>query len=394
MDIKISTLEISASAVKLVVGYELEGSPYVLYANKVALSQAISAGEIVAPDQVINAIKVLAADAREALGETISEVVLALPTIDFEVFRGTQTTNTLSNKIDRIDIKNIMALFRKNRVDPNKVIVAILPQVFKTDSDQVYRLLPLGEVSNTLTVEAFLHVLPIWIYNSYIETVQKAGLKVRKVYPDKYALTELLNSPATATNTYFLVDFGAKQTSITFVSNHNLYFSRIINEGSDDLTYLLAQKYGLELKEADRLKIDFGLDHRNVSVNFPLATGIGERGEEIKVFLSDIYSTCQTFLNSHLQKVLSEIKIVGKSQNMPNLNIYPLLFVGGGSTIYNYEEIIGSDRSFPDKYIVKLDTIGARDLTYAVNLGLIKAYSKYAQDIGDEKASIGTLTRS
>ncbi|HOH95541.1 MAG TPA: hypothetical protein PK612_05220, partial [Bacilli bacterium] len=150
MDIKISTLEISASAVKLVVGYELEGSPYVLYANKVALSQAISAGEIVAPDQVINAIKVLAADAREALGETISEVVLALPTIDFEVFRGTQTTNTLSNKIDRIDIKNIMALFRKNRVDPNKVIVAILPQVFKTDSDQVYRLLPLGEVSNTL----------------------------------------------------------------------------------------------------------------------------------------------------------------------------------------------------------------------------------------------------
>ena len=76
-----------------------------------------------------------------------------------------------------------------------------------------------------------------------------------------------------------------------FVSNHNLYFSRIINEGSDDLTYLLAQKYGLELKEADRLKIDFGLDHRNVSVNFPLATGIGERGEEIKVFLSDIYST-------------------------------------------------------------------------------------------------------
>ena len=39
-----------------------------------ALSQAISAGEIVAPDQVINAIKVLAADA-VALGETISEVV-------------------------------------------------------------------------------------------------------------------------------------------------------------------------------------------------------------------------------------------------------------------------------------------------------------------------------
>ncbi|HPK29231.1 MAG TPA: hypothetical protein PLQ55_04535 [Bacilli bacterium] len=105
MDIKISTLEISASAVKLVVGYELEGSPYVLYANKVALSQAISAGEIVAPDQVINAIKVLAADAREALGETISEVVLALPTIDFEVFRGNKRQTRFRIKLIGLILK-------------------------------------------------------------------------------------------------------------------------------------------------------------------------------------------------------------------------------------------------------------------------------------------------
>jgi hypothetical protein len=79
---------------------------------------------------------------------------------------------------------------------------------------------------------------------------------------------------------------------------------------------------------------------------------------------------------------------------MPSLNKYPLLFVGGGSSIYNFEEIIASDHTFADKYIVKLDTLGARDLTYAVNLGLIKAYTKYTQDIGDERTSIGTLTRS
>lgn len=394
MDKTINTLEISASAVKLVVGYELDGQPYVLYANKVSLFQAIANAEIISQDQVVSAIRTLVNDVKQTIGQEIIEVVLSLPTIDFEVFKGTQTTNTLANKIDRIDIKNIMALFRKNRVDPNKVIVAILPQTFKTDSEQTYRLLPLGEVSNTLTVEAFLHVLPLWIYNSYIDVVTKGGLKVTKVYADKYALTELLNTPGTGTNTYFLVDFGAKTTSITFISNHNLYFSRVINEGSDDLTYLLAQKYGLELSEADRLKKDFGLDHRNVNTNFPLAHGIGESGQEIRVHLHDISETCKMFLEDHLTKVINEIKIVGKTQNIANINKYPLLFVGGGSTIYNYEEIITADRTFPDKYIVKLDTIGARDLTFAVNLGLIKAYTKYTQDIGDERTSIGTLTRS
>ena len=394
MEKTINTLEISSSAVKLVVGYELEGQPYVLYASKVDLVQAISAGEIVQSDQIINAIKKLVNDARLNLDLEISEVVLALPSLDFEVFRGTQTTNTLSNKIDRIDIKNIMALFRKNRVDPNKVLVAILPQTFKTDGENIFHQLPLGEVSNTLTVEAFLHVLPIWVYNSYIEVVTKAGLKVNKVYADKHAITELLNSPKSATSTYFLVDFGAKTTSITFISNDNIYFSRMINEGSSDLTYLLAKKFGLELTVAEQIKKDYGLDHRNVSHNYPLASGISEGGAEIKVGLTDIYKTCHEFLTEHLTKIINEIKIVGQTQNMPNLNKYPLLFIGGGSNIYNYEEVIGSDRTFPNKFIVKLDTIGARDLIYAVNLGLIKAYTRYVQDIGDERTSVGTLTRS
>lgn len=394
MEKTINTLEISASAVKLVVGYELDGEPYVVYANNVPLSQAIAHGEIISPDQVVKAIKFLTNDANEVLGSEIIEVVLALPTLDFEVFRGSQTTNTLASKIDRIDIKNIMALFRKNRVDPDKVIVAILPQVFEIDNAQTYRFLPLGEVSNTLKVEAFLHVLPLWIHNSYFEVATNAGLKVLKVYADKYALTELLNSPDSATNSYFLVDFGAKTTSITFVSNHNIFFSFPLSIGSDDLTYLLAQKYGLELTVADRLKKEFGLDHRNVSERYPLASGVSEEGREVSVALNDIYSTAKEFLLDHLSRVINEIKIIGKSRNIGNLNKYPLLFVGGGSSIYNYEEVIASDRTFPDKYIIKLDTIGARSLTYAVNLGLIKAYTKYSQDIGDERTSVGPLTRS
>lgn len=394
MEKAINTLEISASSVKLVVGYELEGEPYVLYANRLPLSQAIVKGEITFPDQVINVIKKLVTDASETLGIDIIEVVLALPTIDFEVYKATQVTNTLGNKIDRIDIKNVMALFRKNKVDPNKAIVAILPQVFKTDNDQTYRILPLGEVSNTLTVEAFLHVLPLWVYNTYIDVVTKSGLKVSKVYADKYAISEYLNRQNSATSNYFLVDFGAKTTSITFVNNHNLYFSRLINSGSDDLTYLIAQKFGLEISDAEKLKIDYGLDHRNVNVNFPIAKGIGENGAVVDVTLNELYNVTHEFLAGHLQQIINEIKIVGKTQSIVNLNKYPLLFVGGGSSIYNYKEIIALDRSFPDKYIIKLDTIGARNLVYAVNLGLIKAFSKYTQDIGDERTSVGTLTRS
>lgn len=393
MDKAITTLEISTSAVKLVVGYELDGAPIVLYANKVFISEAIINSEIVIPEIIISAIKTLVSDAETNLEFTIREVVLALPSLDLQVFRGSQTTNTLTNKIDRIDVKNVLAMFRKSRVNPNQTIISVLPHTYRTENDKEYRMIPFGEQSNTLTVDALLHISPLWIYQTYIEIVQKAAIKVGKVYAGAYALSELLLFSNYATTSYYLVDFGAHETIISNVSSHTLFLTRSLKIGSNDLTEEIARAFGLDLNEAEKLKVSYGLDHRNINVKVTLAEGVDEEGNSIKVTLGELYSVIHLFMTNFLSKVFAEIKLLAQTQKVTNIDRYPIVFGGGGSQINGFAELLSETNTFNEKYIIKSTSIGARDLSYSVNLGLLKAYSKYILEVGDERSSVGTLTR-
>ncbi len=394
MEKAINTLEISSSAVKLVVGYENDGTPYVLYANKVMLEQLLPNFVVADNENVITAIKTLIKDAESLLQHEITEVVLALPASELGVFSAKRTTNTLASKIEQNDIKNILTMMRKSRVQPDQTIVSILPQVYTTENGKESVRLPYGELSNTLTVDAYIHVLPLWIYSSYIDIVQKAGYKVTKVYVDKHALTELIDHPNYGTSSYFLLDIGASRTSISYVSNHNLFFNRYLELGGQHLTDHLAQTFGLERQEAESLKVKYGLDNKNINVNIELAKGVSSDGNIVRVFLDDLYRETHAFLENLVSKISEEITLMINTQNIKNAEQHPLIFTGGSAKLYRFEDIIRELKTFPVKYIFKLSTLGARDLTYGVNLGLIKAYSKYIADIGDERSSFGALTRS
>ncbi|HZJ89529.1 MAG TPA: pilus assembly protein PilM [Bacilli bacterium] len=394
MEKAINTLEISSSAVKLVVGFVNDGTPYVLYANKVVLENALEDFFVAENENIINAIKTLISDAEQILNTEITEVILALPAAELGVFSAKRTTNTLASKIEQTDIKNILTLMRKSKVQPDQTIVSILPQLYITENGKESTTLPYNEVSNTLTVNAYIHVLPIWIYTTYIDIVQKAGIKVTKVYVDKHALTELIDHPSYGTASYFLVDIGAKMTSISYVSNHNLFFNRYIALGGQDLTDHLALKFGLERFEAEELKVKYGLDTKNINVNISLAEGVSSDGQLVDVNLDNLYFETKQFLTDLLKRVNDEIEIMIETQKISNAYQHPLIFIGGGARLYKLEDLIREIKSFPAKFIFKQTAFGARDLTYAVNLGLIKAYSKYIKDIGDERSSFGALTRS
>lgn len=394
MEKAINTLEISSSAVKLVVGFVNDGTPYVLYANKVVLENALEDFFVAENENIINAIKTLISDAELILATEITEVILALPAAELGVFSAKRTTNTLASKIEQTDIKNILTLMRKSKVQPDQTIVSILPQLYITESGKESTTLPYNEVSNTLTVNAYIHVLPIWIYTTYIDIVQKAGIKVTKVYVDKHALTELIDHPSYGTASYFLVDIGAKMTSISYVSNHNLFFNRYIALGGQHLTDHLAVKFGLERFEAENLKVKYGLDNKNINVNISLGEGVSSDGQLVDVNLDNLYLATKEFLEDHLKKINDEIEIMIETQKISNAYQHPLIFIGGGARLYKLEDLIRDLKNFPAKFIFKQTAFGARDLTYAVNLGLIKAYSKYIKDIGDERSSFGALTRS
>ena len=67
IDKAINTLEIGHSGVKLVIGYQIEQKPVVLYANTFNYENSVKSGEILEPSLVASAIKALLESARQTL---------------------------------------------------------------------------------------------------------------------------------------------------------------------------------------------------------------------------------------------------------------------------------------------------------------------------------------
>ena len=173
MDKTINTLEIGHNGVKLVIGYQIEHKPVVLYANTFHYEKSVENGEIVEPIVVANAIKALLKNVAETLNIIVEDVVLALPAIDLEIFVGRQQTSVLAAKVDKVDVTNVTTLLRKSKIDAQKQIVSIVPINFSLESGKSFYSAPIGEPSTLLSLDAYLHLLPLWIYNSLYQCRRK-----------------------------------------------------------------------------------------------------------------------------------------------------------------------------------------------------------------------------
>lgn len=389
IDKAINTLEIGHSGVKLVIGYQIEQKPVVLYANTFNYENSVKSGEILEPSLVASAIKALLESARQTLNIKIEEVVLALPAIDLEIFVGRQQTSVLAAKIDKVDVTNVTTLLRKSKIDAQKQIVSIVPINFTLESGKQFYSAPIGEPSSVLSLDAFLHLLPLWVYNSYINVVENAGIKVLKTFVETYALGELYNHQKDIAANYILIDIGAERTSVSLIAQNRLYYSKSFKIGSHHLTEYLSEKLNISLEVAENLKRTYGYDHKPIKTQFTLVNS--DAGEKITV--KRLNECIYEFLLIHQRNLVDTLQIMAKVQQMKQLKDYQMIVTGGGTKLYGYPTFLAKEGSGFNYIFAQTNIIGARNPEYATCLGLIKAYTRYAMEIGDEQTPVGPLSR-
>lgn len=389
MDKAINTLEIGQSGVKLVIGYQIEQKPVVLYANTFFYENAIRNGEIIEPNLVTTAIKTLIEAATESLNHQIEEVVLALPAIDLDIYAGHNQTNLVGSKVEKIDITNLTSQFRKSKIDPQKQIVSIVPISFTTDIGRAYTRAPLGEVTTVLGLDAFFHVLPLWIYNSYTKVVENAGLKVLKTFVETYALGELYGGQKGINANFIVIDLAGEKTSVNFFGNGRLFFSKYYKLGGHQLTDTIAQKFGLTYQEAEVLKKTYGYDINPIKTLFNL----NPNSSGIKITIRDLAGVIKEYLDEHHRNLEDTLVILANSQKIKNLESFQIILTGGASKLYGYPQYLATKTSNLKYVFAQANIIGARQPEYTTCLGLIKAYTRYALEIGDEQTPVGPLSR-
>lgn len=391
-----AAIEISSAEIKLVVGYEIDGQPIVLYAMRKPIDAFVERGQIVNLIGLIDALREIKEikDATAKLKLTISEAILLLPPLGLEVYQSDKTTNVVSptGTVEAIDISNVVSLVRKEVIPHGGQIIDIVPDAFALDNGVALSSQPLGEKSNSLSISAKIHALPFSVIENFRRAFKEADIVVKRALVAPHAATYLLAQDLALPTSYLLIDMGAEVTTVSLIGDRTLFSSTYFEKGGKDLTTAIMAGLNLPFDEAEKLKRRYGIDHRSMSFYPTIAQSVDIEGVEKQYTTEDLNRVTEQFVYDYLVSLKQAINSLMSGYDKKYLKM-PFVISGGLGRLSGLDELI--IEAFPDNKIHFCipKAIGARHQTYVNTLGAILANNRYQSYLEEDRPVVTPLTR-
>jgi len=105
----------------------------------------------------------------------------------------------------------------------------------------------------------FVVAIPKIIVDSYFYCLKKAGLTPQALEVESQSIVRALVKNEISPDPILILDFGKSTTSFIIFQNSFICFTSSIAIGSDNLTESIAKELKIDIKEAERLKVRYGL---------------------------------------------------------------------------------------------------------------------------------------
>ncbi len=184
------------------------------------------------------------------------------------------------------------------------------------------------------TSQVLIGAAPKNIVNQYIDLISRTKLNVLAMEIETTAICRaLLKEEFPRYNqevrkNYFVIDIGAKRTSLTVYAQNTIVFSISLPISGAEITDIIAKNLEIDKEQAEKAKIICGLDKKR-------AKGI----------VSDILSD---MINGLIAKIKDAAEFI-ENYYPAYSNIDEILLCGGGSNIKDLPEIIGQAVSIPTR---------------------------------------------
>ena len=396
MEKYVAAIEFGSKKIKLVVGYELDGKVYVLYALTKPYGHIVEAGAITDQQKVAQAISNVRqfSDPSAKLKVSISEALLSLPPFGLEIFETKQVTTVISDegKIGNLDIRNIYSLIKNGALPLDNQLIDVAPQRYILDQGRSFLKPPLNESSSTLTVLAKVHTLPKRISGELKAAMAAGGLSIKRSVVAPFAACELLATYEDVPADYLLVDIGSNITTVSLVGEKELYASRFFEWGGDRITERIVESFNINEADAEKYKITYGIDKREMNFKAPICITDDGQGNEIKHYADELNTIIKNELDIFVKQLNGAIDDLLKPYDGSSKGL-PMILIGGGSRLNGLIEYV--EPKVQSEYVkaVAPRSLGARNPTFTNCLGMIIANSKYPNVYDETHPRVGQLTR-
>ena len=400
MNKTVAALQISNSYYELIIGYVLDEKVDILYKVRNPLSVSYKDGDIYdfgsLSDDLSKINNIEANISGHKLRINVNEIVLVLPSYGLEVYHTSKTTNTVSNisKIARIDISNALALVKKEKLpNINNVLVDIVPNYFKLDNGKEFIVPPINETSLNITLDANVYTLPGKMVKELKAVCEKAGLKVVREVISPIGVSNLLQGLRYKQDTYLIVDFGNKTTTLSFIGKNTLYSSNFFSIGIDDLVERYMEEMQISKEKAIEIKNTYGFDVRKTEYSPAIVSNVGLDGVKRNFTKDDISYITLNYLKQWLGMFKGSFdNLMYNYQKLKNT--ITLVFIGEGSRLNGLKDYVLKNYNSNPLEILTLPTVGCREGEFVSCLGAIYTASSYRGALEDEvKNQVSELNR-
>jgi len=166
--------------------------------------------------------------------------------------------------------------------------------------------------------DVLLTAMPKKVIDPYVLALKKAGLIPKVLEIESQAIARALIRNGVSPSSLLLIDLGATRSSFIIFSGYSLRFTSSISVSSQKFTNLIAKNLKIDLNEAEKLKIKYGLEKREKIFEI-LSPRLKDLIREIKI--------CLFYYHTHIHhehlpldsKEVEKIYLCGGGANLKNL---------------------------------------------------------------------------
>ena len=182
-------------------------------------------------------------------------------------------------------------------------------------------------------IDVLIAALPKKTINPYVTSLKKAGLQPKILEIESQAISRALVKNEVSPPPLLLIDLGATKTGFIIFSGYSLRFTASIPVSSQKFTEAIAKTLKIDLIEAEKLKIKYGLKKEN------------KEGE----IIFETLIPALTDLIEQIKKYLSYYQTHAIHEHLPpdGKGIAKILLCGGGANLKGLTEFLTAELKIP-----------------------------------------------
>ena len=363
-----ASLDVGSSSLKLIIGEVFKNKVNVLACVN-TISRGIKNGFIVNSESATEAFQELFDKANEIIGIPITKVIVSISPIGLSCFMEDSSVNiTSEDQIIRFsDITNAMDEVVKKSVSANMQLVSISPAHFIID-DEKKIINPVGMMAAKLKVKCVVGVIPKKNINPLIRCLERINVNVIDIMISPLGDYYQFKTKEMQNEVGAIINIGASNTIVSIFNKGILTSSEVINIGGDNVTNDIAYVYKISLSDAEYLKENLCLAHKDMAQPNESVIIENKNGDNIKINQYDISEVAMQRLDEILNLAKKQINLLTKKE------ISYIIVTGGVTEFIDFNLIL--DEVFNHKAkIGSINEIGIRNNQYSSAYGLIKYYN-------------------